>query len=261
MKKKPFLSVVVPAYNEEHRLRDSLVQIRSYLENRALRFEILVVNDGSTDRTGEIAERCVYENEISKLRVLHEDANRGKGYCVRRGMLEVTGKLALLTDADLSTPVEEMPVLENKVLDEGCAIAFGSRDLAESQIEIHQPWYRERGGQLFNRLVRIVTGLPYRDTQCGFKLFNMMACRAIFEKQRIDRYAFDVEILFIAERWGLKACEVPVHWRHAVGSKIRLIPDAPMTALDLLRIRWFHLTGAYRRQPAMPEGSGTISGH
>src|SRR5690606_23230558 len=134
-----------------------------------------------------------------------------------------------------------------------------SRDLEESKIEIRQPWYRERGGQLFNRLVRALTGLPYRDTQCGFKLFDMKSCRAIFEKQRIDRYAFDVEILFIARKWGLRACEVPVHWRHSVGSKVRLIPDAPMTVLDLLRIRWYHLAGAYRRLPAASGGSG-VSG-
>lgn len=247
MKRKPFLSVVVPAYNEERRLRDSLVRICSYLQSRELEFEIVVVNDGSTDRTGEIAEECAFEDERSRLGVLHEKINRGKGYCVRQGMMEVAGKLALLTDADLSTPVEEMALLEEKVLRDGCDIAFGSRDLEESRIEVHQPWYRERGGQLFNQLVRMVTGLPYRDTQCGFKLFDMEACRTIFEKQRIDRYAFDVEILFIAHKWGLKACEVPVQWSHASGSKIRLVPDAPMTAIDLLRIRWYDLTGAYSR--------------
>jgi glycosyltransferase involved in cell wall biosynthesis len=237
---------VVPAFNEEVRLKSSLDKIDLYLRGRKVSCEIIVVDDGSSDRTAQIAAdyagNCA---DHCSVRVLSNDRNRGKGYSVRRGMLESKGQYALLTDADLSSPIEEMPQLEAFVVNGNCDIAIGSRDVPGSKVEIRQSWLRENAGKTFNRVVRLSTGLPFWDTQCGFKLFKMDVCKSIFRKQRLDRFAFDVELLYIAQKWGLKTVEVPVVWRHADGSKVRLFPDAPLTGLDLLRIRWSDLRGLY----------------
>jgi glycosyltransferase involved in cell wall biosynthesis len=205
-----------------------------------------VVDDGSTDETAEIA--LAYSSNCAEhcsVTVLSNDRNRGKGYSVRRGMLEAKSQYALLTDADLSSPINELPQLETCVVNGGYDIAIGSRDLPGSKVEVHQSWMRENAGKVFNRVVRLATGLPYWDTQCGFKLFKMDTCLEVFRKQRLERFAFDVEILYVARKWGLKTAEVPVVWRHSEGSKVRLFPDAPLTGLDLLRIRWSDLRGLY----------------
>jgi len=242
----PRISIVVPAYNEEVRLKNSLEKIDNYLRQRELLCEIIVVDDGSFDRTADIANTYAGGcTEHCSVRVLSNKRNRGKGYSVRRGMLESKGMYALLTDADLSSPIEEMPKLEASVVDGTKDIAIGSRDVPGSEVEIHQSWLRENAGKVFNRIVRLSTGLPYCDTQCGFKLFKMDTCRVLFEKQRLERFAFDVEILYIARKLGLKTAEIPVIWRHAEGSKVKLFPDAPLTALDLLHIRWSDLRGLY----------------
>jgi len=242
----PWISIVVPAFNEEVRLKRSLDKLDNYLRSRKVSCEIVVVDDGSSDRTAEIARNyggnCA---EHCSVRVLSNEQNRGKGYSVRRGMLSSKGEYALLTDADLSSPIEEMPKLEECVTGGSYDIAIGSRDVPGSNIEIHQSWLRENAGRVFNRIVRFATGLPYWDTQCGFKLFRMDVCRKIFEKQRLERFAFDVELLYIAQKWGLRTAEVPVRWSHADGSKVRLFPDAPLTGLDLVRIRWSDMRGLY----------------
>jgi hypothetical protein len=160
-------------------------------------------------------------------------------------MLESKGNYALFTDADLSTPIEELSKLEEKVINGPCEIAIGSRDVDGSRVEIRQSWLRENAGKVFNRIVRVSTGLPFWDTQCGFKLFKMDPCRRIFRKQRLERFAFDVEVLYVAKKWGLAVSEVPVVWRHAPDSKVRLFPDAPLTGLDLLKIRWNDIRGLY----------------
>lgn len=244
----PFLSVVVPAFNEESRLKESLGRILDYLKSRGFSYEVLVIDDGSSDLTYSIAEGFAFENEGKSLRVYRNERNRGKGYSVRRGMLRATGRFALLTDTDLSAPIEELEKLEQPVFSGECDIAFGSRDVTGSEVVIHQPWIREHAGKVFNLIVRLLTSLPYKDTQCGFKLFKMESCRDIFSKQRIERYAFDVEILFVAKKWGLVTKEVPVLWRHSEDSKVRLFPDAPLTGFDLLRIHLFNLLGYYRRE-------------
>jgi len=244
----PFLSVVVPAFNEESRLEESLVKILEYLKSRQFTYEVLIIDDGSSDQTYAIASKYAFEDEGSRLRVHQNEGNKGKGYSVRKGMLESTGRFALLTDTDLSAPIEELEKLEERVFSEEYDIAFGSRDVSGSQVVIHQPWLRENAGKAFNWVVRLLTALPYKDTQCGFKLFKMDSCKDIFRKQRIEKYAFDVEILFVARKWGLTALEVPVVWRHSEDSKVRLFPDAPLTGLDLIRIHLFNLLGLYRRE-------------
>ncbi len=243
----PFLSVVVPAFNEESRLEGSLDRILEYLKSRQFTYEVLVIDDGSTDRTFSIASKYAFEAEGSRLSVHRNESNKGKGYSVRRGMLESRGRFALLTDTDLSAPIEELEKLEERVFSDECDIAFGSRDVKGSQVVVHQPWLRENAGKAFNWVVRLLTALPYKDTQCGFKLFKMDSCRDIFRKQRIERYAFDVEILFVARKWGLVAAEIPIVWRHSEDSKVRLFPDAPLTGLDLIRIHLYNLLGFYKR--------------
>ncbi len=240
------LSVVIPAYNEEQRIGSTLERIDRYLRSRGRSFEILVVDDGSQDRTCEIAQEFgTRDHPETRVRLLCNDRNRGKGYSVRRGMLETQGAYSLLTDADLSSPIEEISKLEREVMDGGCHIAFGSRDMEESQIEVRQPWFRETSGKIFNRLVRLSTGLPYADTQCGFKLFKMNRCQSLFRKQTIDGFGFDVEILYMAHKWGLTLREVPVVWRHVPGSRVRFAPDAGRMAWYLVGIRWKDMRGQY----------------
>ena len=178
--------------------------------------------------------------------MIRNETNKGKGHSVRRGMLASHGAFALFSDADLSTPIEELTKLEAEVVEGPCQIAFGSRDLDGSQIEVHQPWLREAGGRLFNWVMRWSIGLPHRDTQCGFKLFQMDRCRAIFETLRMENYGFDAEVLYLAKKRGLRGKEVPVLWRHDPGSKVHLLADGAALFWSLLRIRWNDLRGYYR---------------
>ena len=244
-----FLSIVIPAYNEEQRIGSSLERILHYLKPRGRPFELVVVDDGSEDRTADITREFGTRGDAEwSLRLLPNDGNRGKGYSVRRGMLEAQGAYALLTDADLSSPIEEISKLEKEVVDGNCDIAFGSRDLKESEIQVRQTWFRETSGKIFNRLVRLSTGLPYADTQCGFKLFKMSSCRDLFRKQSIEGLSFDVEILYMARKWGLNLKEVPVVWRHSEGSRVQFAPDAFQMAWDLFRIRWMEFRGRYEER-------------
>ena len=248
------LTVVVPAYNEEHRIGPTLEQLLGYLKSRDFPFELLVVDDCSSDRTHDIAVEFTRRIEPGfQVRVFRNEQNRGKGYSVRRGMLEARGYYALMTDADLSSPIEELPKLEEEVRAGSCDIAVGSRDVPGSEVEIHQSRFRETSGKIFNHVVRMVTPLSFRDTQCGFKLFNMTRCRPLFEHQTIDTFAFDVEILYIAHKWGLHSSEVPVRWRHSPGSRVRFVPDAFQMFMDVCRIRWNDVRGKYCR-PQTTEG-------
>ena len=247
------LSVVIPAYNEEHRIGSTLERIVSYLSRRGHPFEILVVDDGSTDGTSRVVEDFKALRADFGLRVLHNPANRGKGFSVRRGMLEAVHGYALLTDADLSAPIEEVAKLEREVIEGSCDIAFGSRDLPGSDIQIHQPWLRENGGKLFNWAVRRLLGIPFRDTQCGFKLFRMSSCRLLFERQRITGFSYDVEILCLAWNSRLALREIPIVWNHDAGSKVSFFRDGLRMMIDVLRIRWSH-----QRLPGRP-GAGRSS--
>ncbi len=240
------LSVIIPAYNEENRLGVSLGRIITYLEGRSIPFELVVVDDGSSDgtvRTAISALRARGREEC--LRILENGANRGKGYSVRRGMLAAQGTYALLTDADLSTPIEEFAKLEREMARGGHEIAFGSRGLTDAQIQKRQSIFRETAGKIFNLAMRAVTGLPYRDTQCGFKLFELESCRVLFRKQRLQSYAFDVEILYLARKAELAAREVGVIWRHHSESKIHLLRDGLGLLQGLISIRWNDLLGRY----------------
>ncbi len=241
------LSVVIPAYNEERRLPRTLDSIFAYLQARPYRAEVLVVDDGSSDRTAEIVN--AYREKHSELRLVSNQANRGKGYSVRHGMLEARGEIALFSDADLSTPIEEAEKLLAALRDGGYDAAIGSRALNRSLIEVHQSAIREQAGIFFNRLVRWIMGMEFSDTQCGFKAFRTERARIIFEQQRIERFGFDPEILFLAKRRGLRVAEVPVRWSHDAGTKVNVVGDGIRMFADLLLIRWNALRGRYPRSP------------
>ncbi|HYL46134.1 MAG TPA: dolichyl-phosphate beta-glucosyltransferase [Candidatus Limnocylindrales bacterium] len=246
----PELSIIIPAYNEESRLPRALERIRTYLSGRGLtesKVEILVVDDGSADGTARVVAGC--SREIPGLRLVSNDRNRGKGFSVRHGMLEARGRIALFTDADLSAPIEEADKLF-AAIESGADVAIGSRALDRSLIFAHQSRLRELAGIIFNGFVRALTGLPFADTQCGFKAFRREPCRIIFEQQRIERFGFDPEILFLAKRHGLRAAEVPVHWAHDPGTKVHVLRDSLMMFSDLFYIRWNWLMGRYPRRHA-----------
>lgn len=215
------LSIIVPAYNEESRLPETLRRIEAYFSGGAWIYEILVVDDGSTDGTVAAAERFASAN--SAIRVLRNPGNRGKGYAVRNGMLAARGEWRLFSDADLSTPIEEIEKLWRAVAEQRAEVAIGSRALDRSLIGIHQPGLRENAGKLFNAVMRVATGLPLADTQCGFKLFRGDVAQQVFSRQLLEHFGFDVEVLFIARHLGYGIAEIPVRWNHAEGSKVGML--------------------------------------
>jgi glycosyltransferase involved in cell wall biosynthesis len=220
------LSIVIPAYNESARLGRSLETIFDYLNQAYPDSEVIVVDDGSTDDTAEVVEASFKSAGRVNARQVGIKPNRGKGCAVRTGLLEATAPIALFSDADLSTPISETPKLINAIEHEGCDLVFGSRALDRELIGVHQPWRREQGGRVFNRVVRLATGLDFMDTQCGFKAFRMATCRSIIEAAVIDRFAFDVELLYVAQLAGLKLNEIPVRWDHNDGSKVNVLRDS-----------------------------------
>ena len=237
------LSVVIPAYNEEARLPGTLARVTEWLAGRAFSFsEIVVVDDGSSDGTAAIIERESCSNPA--LRLLRNPGNRGKGYAVRHGMLEARGEWILYTDADLSTPIEEADKLYSAAGREGAVIAIGSRALDRSLVSVHQSIFREYSGQFFNVAMRALTGLPFHDTQCGFKLYQSRAARAVFARQQLNGFSFDVEDLYIAQRCGMKSIEVPVRWANVVGTKVSLLQGLRSFS-DLMEIRRFAKQGKY----------------
>ena len=241
----PKYSIVIPAFNEAARLPRALEKIRTYLLERGLEAEVLVVDDGSTDATAEIAREADlhWPDALRGVRLVSNGANRGKGYSVQHGMLEARGEIALFTDADLSAPIEEFDKLLAALGD--ADVAIGSRAVDRRLISVHQSRLREIAGIIFNRFVRIFTGLPFEDTQCGFKAFVMGRARVIFEQQRIERFGFDPEILFLAQRHGLRCVEVPVRWAHDPATKVNVYSDSVKMFLDLLVIRWNAILGRY----------------
>lgn len=233
------ISIIIPAYNEDKRLPSTLEKIQRYLRQSSWDFaEIVVVDDGSRDATGEVARR-------SGARLITNPGNRGKGYTVRQGMLEARGEWALFSDADLSSPIEELDKLWSAAEREQAAVAIGSRALDRSLIGVRQPFFRDRVGRFFNLAMRLVTGLPFRDTQCGFKLFDAGAAQAIFSRQLLNGFGFDVEVLYIARRLRYKCVEVPVRWNDVAGTKVSLWGGIA-AFLDPLKVRWNSLIGKYR---------------
>jgi len=239
------LSIVIPAYNEEQRLPKTLDSIFSYVKSRPYLVEIIVVDDGSSDQTAEVVITC--RQKYPELRLLSNTQNRGKGFSVRHGMLEARGEIALFSDADLSTPIEEADKLLAAMRENGYDAAIGSRAVDRSLIEVHQSLIREQAGILFNRLVRWIMGIEFSDTQCGFKAFRRERTRIIFKQQRIERFGFDPEILFLAKRNGLRVAEIPVRWSHDVETKVNVASDGIRMFLDLLLIRWNAVRGYYPR--------------
>lgn len=233
------VSIIIPAYNEEKRLPGTLKTVLAYLAASRWDFaEVVVVDDGSRDSTATVARNA-------GVRVLQNPGNRGKGYSVRHGMLQAKGEWALFTDADLSAPIEEIEKLWSAVERESAKAAIGSRALDRSLVGVHQPMFREMMGRGFNLLMRLITGLPFHDTQCGFKLFESGAAREIFKRQLLDGFGFDVEVLYIAGQLGFRALEVPVRWNDVAGTKVSNW-GGMLAFLDPLKVRWNGLTGKYR---------------
>jgi len=232
----PAFSIVIPCFNEEARISETLRVTLEYLAANATESELIMVNDGSTDGTAGIARKILSETNIA-TRLLENFPNRGKGAAVRSGLLAARKPIGLFSDADLSTPIEETPKLIAPIANSEVDIAFGSRALDRSLIGVHQPWRREQGGRVFNLLVRVATGLPFWDTQCGFKAFRLDVCRPILEAAQIDGFAFDVELLFLAHRAGLRIREIPVRWNHAEGSKVSFFRDSLRMLREVIVLR------------------------
>lgn len=238
------LSIIIPAYNEERRLPATLREITSYLETKKLDFvEILAVDDGSRDRTADVVREASASDP--RIGLLQNPGNRGKGYAVRHGMQKAQGEWVLFTDADLSAPIEDLDRLEEAVRRGDADGAIGSRALDRSLVLKHQPLIRELSGRIFNLGMRLITGLPYRDTQCGFKLFRRDVAQCVSARQQSDGFGFDVEILYIARKHGYRILEVPVRWANAEGTKVSLLKGLE-AFLDPLRVRWNDLRGLYR---------------
>ena len=250
-------SFIIPAYNESERLRVSLPKVLDYIHQRRLQAEVIVVNDGSTDNTAEVVRQFAAQNR--EIHLLANPGNRGKGYSVRNGIMHGTGDVLLFTDADLSSPIYEADKLFNAIA-EGADIAIGSRWLqAELQTE-RQPLHRQVYGRLFNLGLRIVLGLTYRDTQCGFKAFTRTAAKTVFSRQRVERWGFDPELLFLANKLGLRTVEVPVEWAHDHASRINPLRDGLNMGVEILAVRWNDIRGRYGQPPNSPEEHGLETG-
>jgi dolichyl-phosphate beta-glucosyltransferase len=221
----PF-SIIIPAYNEAGRIGGSLRTTLEYLGRASPGSELIVVNDGSTDTTSDVVREVFAEAGPVSTRLIENSPNRGKGAAVRAGLLAATKTIGLFSDADLSTPIDESPKLVQPIASGEVDIAFGSRALDRGLIGDHQSWRREQGGRVFNFVVRVATGLPFWDTQCGFKAFRLDVCRPILEKAQTDGFGFDVELLFLAWRAKLRMSEIPVRWNHCEGSKVSFFRDS-----------------------------------
>ena len=234
----PDLSVIIPVYNEEKRIGGSLQTIVAYLAEHGIDWEIIVVDDGSTDQTVQVVKAVAAD--FPDIHLIQNEHNQGKGAVIRQGMLLAKGQQILFSDADLSTPIGEYQKL-NTALQEGVDVAIGSRALAQSKLLVKQPLHRQLFGKFFNLLVRLFYLPSLHDTQCGFKLFTRKAARAIFEKQQIDSLVFDVEVLYLARILGLKIQEIPVSWINSEDSKFKTnLRNAFLVFRDLAKIRWLH---------------------
>ncbi len=238
----PTYSIVIPAYNESARIGASLEKVLRHAARQGWNAEVIVVNDGSRDNTVEILRS--YAEKNPELLLLENPGNRGKGYSVRNGMLHARGEVVLFSDADLSSPIEEASKLFGAISD-GADIAIGSRWLRSELQTQRQPLYRQLFGRIFNLLLRIILGLKFMDTQCGFKVFTRRAAQTIFPLQRIERWGFDPELLYLAGKFGFRVAEVPVEWAHRAGTRISPLRDGSRMFLEMLKIRWYGLSGKY----------------
>jgi len=233
------ISIVIPAYNEEKRLPATLIAVKEYLDRTRWSFaEVVVVDDGSRDGTVAVAR-------AAGVRIVQNPGNRGKGYSVKHGALEAKGEWVLFTDADLSAPIAELDKLWKAVEREKAQMAIGSRAIDRRLVGVHQPFPRELVGRFFNLVMRVVTGLPFRDTQCGFKLIEAAAARQVFPRQLLDGFGFDVEVLFIAKSLNYRCLEIGVRWDNVEGTKVSAWRGL-LAFLDILKVRWNGLRGRYR---------------
>ncbi len=233
----PPFSLVIPAFNEAERIGQTLRATLGYLETTSPQSELIVVNDGSTDATSEIVRDVFAARTGVNARLLEHSPNRGKGAAVRQGLLAATTPIGLFSDADLSTPIEEAPKLIEPIASGELDVAFGSRALDRSLIGHHQPWRREQGGRVFNLIVRFATGLPYWDTQCGFKAFRLDVFRPLLERAKTDGFGFDVELLHLARQANLRMKEIPVRWNHVEGSKVSFFRDSLRMLREIAAVR------------------------
>ncbi len=232
-----YLSVVIPAYNEGPRLAKTLQEIIAFLRAQTYRSEILVIDDGSADNTSAIAEQEL--TSFPEYQVLKNVPNQGKGAAVRRGMLEARGEMLLFTDADMSTPIQEVTGFI-AALQKDYDVVIGSRAMQGADIVEHQPFFREWMGRIYNFLARLLAFKGIQDSQCGFKCFRREAARDLFRRQKLDRFSFDAEIVFLAQRLGYRLLEKPVSWKNSARSRVSLLSDPLNMFMDLARIRWLH---------------------
>jgi Glycosyltransferases involved in cell wall biogenesis len=242
---KPTISIVIPAFEEEERLGLSLSKILSYISTEKLDAEVIVIDDGSSDSTAKAAENALSDSPSITSRVIRYEKNRGKGHAVRTGLAAAGAAIALFSDADLSTPIEELPKLVEPIRSGDFDVTFGSRALDRSLIGTHQPWRREQGGKVFNLIVRTLTGLPFWDTQCGFKAFNMTKFRPLLDLMQIDRFGFDVEFLYVAKMRGLRLDEIPIRWNNDERSKVSVVRDSLRMFDEVRQIRRNAKIGLY----------------
>jgi dolichyl-phosphate beta-glucosyltransferase len=240
--RRPVYSIIIPAYNEGARLGATLERVLAYAAERRWDAEVIAVNDGSRDNTAEIVRSYVQKNP--QLRLLENPGNRGKGYSVRSGMLHAQGEILLFSDADLSSPIEEAEKLF-AALKNGADIAIGSRWLRSDLQTQRQPLHRQLFGRVFNLLLRMILGLNFKDTQCGFKAFTRLAADTIFPLQNIERWGFDPELLYLAKKFKFKVVEVPVAWAHREGTRINPLRDGTKMFLEMLKVRWNAVRGKY----------------
>lgn len=239
------ISIVIPAYQESERVGSSIQKILDYIKHENLNAELLVIDDGSVDKTTEVAKRHCAEFPEIQTKVIRYDKNRGKGFAVKTGLLEAMGDIALFSDADLSTPIEELPKLVKPIQNGEYDLTFGSRALDRSLIGTRQPWRREQGGKVFNLVVRTLTGMPFWDTQCGFKAFHLPKFRPLLDVMQIDRFGFDVEFLYVARLNGLRLKEIPVRWNDDIRTKVSVFRDSVRMFNEVRQIRAFAKRGIY----------------
>jgi glycosyltransferase involved in cell wall biosynthesis len=251
----PQYSIVIPAYNERARILGALEAIAGCISERAWSAEVIVVDDGSRDQTAALVR--AFAVKVPEVRLLQNPGNRGKGYSVRHGILQALGEVVMFTDADLSAPIEEAEGLFAAIAG-GADIAIGSRWLERTRQTIRQPLYRQFFGRCFNGVTRAVMGLPYADTQCGFKAFTRAAAQTIFQLQTIERWGFDPEILFIALKRGYRIAEVPVSWAHDERTRMSYLKDGMRMLEDIAIVRWNALLGRYSKQVERIHREGVV---
>jgi dolichyl-phosphate beta-glucosyltransferase len=232
------ISIILPVYNEEQRIGKTLEAIGEYLNKKNIDYELIIVDDGSTDNSVKVVEEFFLSRPQIKYKLLKNNKNLGKGAAIRKGVFSAEGKLVYFTDADLSTPIEEMFKFIDVIEKEGYDIVIGSRGLKESKILVHQPFYRETMGKIFNKIIKILLMKDFNDTQCGAKMFKNEVAKKVFSLSKIDNFAFDVEILYIAKKLGFKIKELPVVWKNSKGSKVKLFVDSLNMLLSLFKIRF-----------------------